>query len=114
MRPQTRRDTERHAVTYTLTLPRPTKTCGQRGRLQIGQRRRQDRLRLLLKAPPPRRAVIGRSEGLQAHRDPQGDLLTAWQQTLLDNLDDPITQAPSSDRVDAGQRVAPVFRVQGL
>jgi hypothetical protein len=31
------------------------------------------------------------------------DLLTAWQQTLLDNLDDPITQA-NFDLLQAGQR----------
>ncbi|WP_462331379.1 DUF6079 family protein, partial [Thiohalocapsa halophila] len=35
--------------------------------------------------------------------DELDDLLTAWQQTLLDNLDDPITQA-NFDLLQAGQR----------
>ena len=49
------------------------------------------------------RELLPAANVLKGLDDELDDLLTAWQQTLLDNLDDPITQA-NFDLLQAGQR----------
>jgi hypothetical protein len=49
------------------------------------------------------REMLPAANVLKGLDDELDDLLTAWQQTLLDNLDDPITQA-NFDLLQAGQR----------